>query len=274
MPKIFTDNIFILTFSFLLFGIQINGFLAQQINTDSTKNESTILQGLRKAGPGDIERETPMMLDPATTPMYDERFQKINPNDFMKIMMSNEFIPEPYLDEKKNVKAFVLRKATSEEKEMMAKIQQGGMGQEQEKSEWIGTKASNFSLEDIKGKKYTLSELSGKVVVLNFWFIACQPCIMEMPDLNELVIEFKGKEVVFIAIALNTKKELKKFLRKTKFNYSIIEDGQVMASSYHVKGYPTNIILDKSGVIQFVSTGVGPNNKTNLQREINKQLIK
>lgn len=269
MLKNFTSFLFTLIISILFIEIQ-----AQIIQNDSIKNQPTVLLGLKKAGPGDIKPGTPLMLDPMSTAMYDEQLQKINPADFMKIMMSSEYIPEPYLDEKKNVKAFVMRKATPEEKEMMAKMQQGGMGQEQEKSEWIGTKATDFSLENIKGKKYTLSELSGKVVVLNFWFIACQPCIMEMPDLNELVTEFKDKEVVFIAIALNTKKELKKFLRKTKFNYSIIEDGQVMANSYHVKGYPTNIILDKSGVIQFVSTGVGPNNKTNLQREINKQLIK
>ena len=74
------------------------------------------LEGLKLAGPGDIQQGTPLMIDPMSTPMYDEQFQKINPADFMKIMMSNEFIPEPYIDEDKSVKAFVLRKATEEEK--------------------------------------------------------------------------------------------------------------------------------------------------------------
>jgi peroxiredoxin len=267
MPKNFTSFLFILIVSILFIEIQ-----AQTIQSDSIKNEATVLQGLKKAEPGDIKPGTPLMLDPMSTPMYDEQLQKINPADFMKIMISNEYLPEPYLDEKKNVKAFVMRKATPEEKAMMAKMQQGGMGMEQEKNEWIGTKATDFSLENIKGKKYTLSELSGKVVVLNFWFIACQPCIMEMPELNELVEEFKEKEVVFLAIALNTKKELKKFLKKNKFNYSIIADGQAIAQTYQIKGYPTNIIIDKSGVIHYVSTGVGPNNKENLQKAINQLL--
>ncbi len=254
-------------FLIALLSISISDFQAQ-----TKQEELNVLKGLKIAGPGDIKPGTPLMLDPMSTPMYDEQLQKINPGEFMKFMISNEYIPEPYLDEKKNVKAFVMRKATSEEKEMMAKMQQGGMGMEQETSEWVGTKATDFSLENIKGKKYGLSELTGKVIVLNFWFIACQPCIMEMPDLNELVKEFKDKEVVFLAIALNSKKELKKFIKKNKFRYSIIADGQVTAQSYQIKGYPTNIIIDKSGVIQYVSTGVGPNNKENLQKAI-KQLL-
>ena len=254
-------------FLIALLSILISDFQAQ-----TKQEELNVLKGLKIAGPGDIKPGTPLMLDPMSTPMYDEQLQKINPADFMKIMMSSEYIPEPYLDEKKNVKAFVMRKATPEEKEMMAKMQQGGMGQEQEKSELIGTKATDFSLENIKGKKYTLSDLSGKVVVLNFWFVACQPCIMEMPELNELVEEFKNKDVVFLAIALNSKKELNKFLKKNKFNYSIIADGQATAQTYQIKGYPTNIIIDQSGVIQYVSTGVGPNNKENLQKAI-KQLL-
>ena len=110
------------------------------------------LEGLKLAGPGDIQQGTPLMIDPLSTPLYDEQFQKINPSDFMKIMMSNEFIPEPYVDKDKSVKAFVLRKATEEEKAMMLKMQ-SGMGMNQEKNALIGTEAFDFALDDMKGKK-------------------------------------------------------------------------------------------------------------------------
>jgi thiol-disulfide isomerase/thioredoxin len=129
-------------------------------------------------------------------------------------------------------------------------------------------------LTDLKGKKYKLSELKGKVVALNFWFVECKPCIMEMPELNELVEEFKGKEVVFLAIAVNDQKQLKKFLKTTDFNYKVIASGQSVSDSYGIKGFPTNIIIDQNGLIQYASTGIGPNNKANLQKEINKLLIK
>jgi peroxiredoxin len=274
MSKIFTANFLSFLLIVQIMFIDSSWLSAQTIQSDSIKNESTVLQGLKKAGPGDIQPGTPLMLDPMSMPMYDEQFQKINPADFMKIMMSSEYIPEPYLDEKKMVKAFVLRKATPEEKAMMAKMQQGGMGMEQEKNELIGTKATDFNLKDLKGKTHILSELKGKVVVLNFWFVECKPCIMEMPELNELVEEFKEKNIVFLAIALNDKKELKKFLKTTDFNYKVVANGQTSADSYGVKGFPTNVIIDQNGIIHYVSTGIGPNNKENLQKAINELLIK
>jgi peroxiredoxin len=225
------------------------------------------LEGLKLAGPGDIQQGTPLMIDPMSTPMYDEQFQKINPTDFMKIMMSNEFIPEPYIDKDKSVKAFVLRKATEEEKAIMLKMQ-SGMEMDQEKSDLIGNLAVDFDLEDMKGKKFKLSQLKGKVVVLNFWFIECKPCVMEMPELNELVTEFKGDEVIFLAIAVNKKDQLKKFLKTTEFNYVVLPNGQSVSDSYGIKGFPTNLIIDQNGIVQYVSTGIGPNNKANLLKEI------
>ncbi len=231
------------------------------------------LDGLKLAGPGDIKQGAPLMLDPMSTPMYDEQFQKINPTDFMKIMMSNEFIPEPYIDKDKSVKAFVLRKATQEEKAMMLKMQ-SGMGMDQEKSALIGTQTVDFELEDMKGKKLKLSQLRGKVVVLNFWFIECKPCVMEMPELNELVTEFKGNEVIFLAIGVNKKEQLKKFLKKTEFKYKVLSNGQSVSDSYGIKGFPTNLIIDQNGIVQYLSTGIGPNNKANLQKEIKNLLIK
>jgi peroxiredoxin len=266
------NTVILLVMSILFFSsFEIN---AQISSSEKVNDTSNPLAGLKLAGPGDIDSGTPMMLDPMSMPMYDEQLQKINPADFMKIMMSNEYIPEPYVDEKKAVKAFVLRKATEEEKAMMAKMQQGRMGMEQEKSPLVGTQAVDFDVTDIKGKKYKLSELKGKIVALNFWFVECKPCIMEMPELNELVEEFKGKEVVFLAIAINNQKQLKKFLKKTDFKYKVISSGQSVSDSYGIKGFPTNVIIDQNGLIQYASTGIGPNNKVNLQKEINKLLIK
>src|SRR5688572_27232831 len=55
---------------------------------------------------------------------------------------------------------------------------------------FIGLKFPDFSLTSIDGKQFQLSELKGKVIMLNFWFIACAPCVAEMPLLNQLVEEY------------------------------------------------------------------------------------
>jgi peroxiredoxin len=244
---------------------------AQASASDTITNHSNPLSGLRLAGPGDIDLKNPLMLDPMNTPMYDEQLNLIPPTDFMKVIMSNDFIPEPYVDDSKSVKAFVFRRATAEEKAMMQQMQQGGLPQEQ--SALLGTQAFDFELVDLKGEKFKLSALKGKVVMLNFWFVECKPCVMEMPDLNALVDEFKGKGVVFLAIALNDKKQLKKFLKTTAFKYNVVSNGQAVSDAFGVKGFPTNAIIDQNGVIQFISTGVGPNNKANLLQRLNTLLV-
>ena len=54
-----------------------------------------------------------------------------------------------------------------------------------------------FAAVDMNGNSYSLGILKGKVVVINFWFVECKPCVIEMPELNEIVEKYKSEEVVF-----------------------------------------------------------------------------
>lgn len=115
--------------------------------------------------------------------------------------------------------------------------------------------AKAFQVDSLDGKPYDLSALRGKVIVINFWFIGCAPCRVEMPGLNQLVAEFKGKDVVFLALALDSADELRKFLKTTAFNYTIIADAEAVSNSYEVSAFPTHIIIDKKGYILGRLTG-------------------
>jgi thiol-disulfide isomerase/thioredoxin len=245
--------------------------LAQQTLSDSTTKNPLALMGLSKAGPGDINANTPLMLDPTSTPMYDENFNLIDAAQFMNLVMSNTYVPEPYLDKTKAVKAFVMRKATDQEKTIMQRMQQG---MPEEQSALIGTPMPSFEVTDIKGNVYQTSALKGKVIVLNFWFVECKPCVMEIPELNEISKLFKKDDIIFLGLATNQKKQLIKFLKTTPFYYKIVPESQQTAQLFNVSGYPTSIIINKEGIIQYVSLGVGPNNTERLTEEINKLLLK
>ncbi len=262
---------FILQLTFLMFGYVVGS--AQEPNASET-NTSNPLAGLTVAGPGDMDPGTPLMLDPMNTPMYDEALNRILPQDFMTYLMSNEYVPEPYLDKDKLVKAIVLRKATEEEQQFMRSMQEGAMPMDGAVNVSVGTAAKDFNVTDIKGKKYTLSELKGKVVVMSFWFVECKPCVMEMPELNALVQQFKDDEVVFIGVATNDKKQLKQFLKTTAFDYHIIPSAQTLINEYSISAFPTNIVIDQNGIIQYSVMGIGPNNSNNLMNTINELLKK
>jgi thiol-disulfide isomerase/thioredoxin len=129
-----------------------------------------------------------------------------------------------------------------------------------------GTPFPDFNWTDIRRNSYSLLSLKGKVVVLNFWHTSCVPCIAEMPLLNELVKQYAGKEVLFIASTLNDEAQTKKFLQTTKFEYRQVAgiDPQTIFDPF--PGWPVHIVLDKEGLIRFHALGK--------QNDIEQKLIK
>lgn len=135
-----------------------------------------------------------------------------------------------------------------------------------------GDKMAQFSERAMNGVKYSLKELAGKVVVLNFWFINCPPCRGEMPELNKIVTSYKDSNVVFIAIALDEKYEIENFLKTNPFTYNIIDGGRYIASKYGVTLYPTHVVLNKQGKILFHTSGYSGATITWLKKAINAGL--
>lgn len=252
------------------------------LSTNIFGQTSNPLSGLRKAEAGDIEPGTPLMLNPNESSMYLEDMTPLKGDDFMKYMMTNDYIPEPYVDSSKTVKAFIIRKATAEEKEMMRSFQSQSQlslksqaeNNPKENGGQIGSLSKTFSLTDLNGVTYATEKLKGKIVVLNFWFIECKPCVMEMPDLNKLVELYNDKNVVFLGIATNNETRLKEFLTKNDFKYKIVANGMKTATDYGVRAYPTHIIIDQESKIAYSSVGVGPETIENLKKTINELLTK
>ena len=115
-----------------------------------------------------------------------------------------------------------------------------------------GTSLKDFSATDLYGNRIDTKVLDNEVIVLNFWFVACPPCKKEMPELNELVVDFP--EVNFIALSLDTPDLLGKFLASSSFDYEIVPKAKEIADLYNVFVYPSHVVIDKNGNIHYVST--------------------
>lgn len=137
----------------------------------------------------------------------------------------------------------------------------------------IGKKAKAFNATDIYGNDVQFSDLKGKVIVLNFWFVACPPCILEMPELNKLVEEYEqNKSIVFIGLALDSKNHLGKFLSHTDFDYQIIPNSKKIAKQFKVGAYPSHIIIDKKGIVRYASIGFENGSIDKLKSAIKKAM--
>ena len=188
----------------------------------------------------------------ADTPMYDIKGNTIDPSQINDLMVSGNFFPIIYGDKNFKAQAIVFRKATKKEKEQM----QNAMQANDPNANFVaGQMAKDFTAYDINENKITLKNLKGKIVVMNFWFPECKPCIEEMPALNKLVEKYNKKEVVFLSVTFDKKEKIKKFLSNRSFDYTHITDNEPILSDYKVSAFPTHILIDKNGEIIMRKVG-------------------
>lgn len=113
-----------------------------------------------------------------------------------------------------------------------------------------GCDAINFEGLTLDGTYISLNDLEGKVVILNFWFTTCLPCLKEIPELNKLVNMFDPDEVVFIGLARDTKDELQKFFNRFgPYFFTIIPESYEIATNYKIVEWPQTMIIDRNGKI-------------------------
>jgi len=138
------------------------------------------------------------------------------------------------------------------------------------KNSLINKPVAAFNLVDINKNTWNTDKLKGKIIIINFWFTACNPCIQEMPHLNKLVAENKDSSVLFIAPAPENETQVKKFLKKYAFDYNIIPSSTEFISAMDIKNFPTHLVVDKEGIIRQVFIGYVDDIKEKLQAEIDK----
>ena len=109
--------------------------------------------------------------------------------------------------------------------------------------------SANFTLTDLQGKQWTLQDLRGKVVLVNFWATWCPPCKKEMPDLEALYQKFKDQGFVILAISEDEETEkVAPFIAEQKVTYPILLDpGAKVNKLFEVEGIPKTFIYDRQG---------------------------
>jgi len=107
---------------------------------------------------------------------------------------------------------------------------------------------ANFTLKDLQGKAWTLRELRGKVVLVNFWATWCPPCRKEMPDLEALYEQFKDQGLVILSISDEEAGKVVPFITDRKIQYPVLLDpGRKVHELFEVEGIPKSFVYDREG---------------------------
>lgn len=179
---------------------------------------------------------------------YNAQASAISKGEFLKQLSSGNYLPVK-LASKDGLLSYQLYKmpAKTSLKEVIEDY--GRRHYSQYKRE--GKALPVFNFKDLNGRSYTSANTKGKILVLKCWFIGCVACVKEMPRLNQLVEQYKDrKDVIFVSLASDAKKDLNAFLKKTKFSYAVVPDqNSYMSGPLGINIYPTHLIINKKGMI-------------------------
>ncbi|MDR3639290.1 MAG: TlpA disulfide reductase family protein [Isosphaeraceae bacterium] len=157
----------------------------------------------------------------------------------------------------------------------------------------LGRQAPNFSLTVIdpagKFETVTRDDLTGKVVMLDFWATWCGPCLAELPEVQKMIEAYakEKKEVVIIALSEDQRPselaEVRKLVEKTLGEKKIalagnavgkiaLDPSGTIGEAFQIEGLPTVVILDGKGIVQAAHVGFRPDVRETLTRDIDALL--
>jgi thiol-disulfide isomerase/thioredoxin len=118
----------------------------------------------------------------------------------------------------------------------------------------------NFSFKDITGKKVSLSDFKGKVILLDFWATWCVPCKQEIPGFIELQKKYGGRGLQIVGISVDDPLNLaNEYATQMKMNYPILlaEGKEDILKAYDpIPSIPVSIIIDRGGRIVSRHLGI------------------
>lgn len=135
-----------------------------------------------------------------------------------------------------------------------------------------GRAAPDFELTLLDGSPQRLSDLKGKIVLLNFWFVGCKPCEVEVSSLNQLLADYGERGLVVLALGLDDADKAKAFAERKQCKYLLAPNAKDLAAKYEVSSYPSNFLIDKNGIIQELFIGASDFDATQTYREVKPHL--
>ena len=135
----------------------------------------------------------------------------------------------------------------------------------------IGTTAPNFvGLNFQSNDSVQLNDYKNKIILLDFWYKDCYPCMKAIPFLSRLLAKYGSDNLVVLGLnpfdnKEENKKKLPDFIELNKMTYPCIFIDNHVLESYNVKAFPTFYIIDKQGKIVYAEVGFSEENEENLE---------
>ena len=139
-----------------------------------------------------------------------------------------------------------------------------------------GQPAPDFALKTLDGKDVKLSDMKGKVTVIDFWATWCPPCRKSLPHIQKIATDgelAKKGLYVWAVNAQETNEKAEPFMKENKYTFTVPMDrGGAAMNSYRVTGIPTTVVVGRDGIIKEVFVGFGEGSEEMLDKAVKQAL--
>ena len=120
--------------------------------------------------------------------------------------------------------------------------------------------APDFEVNTLQGQRVSLKELSGRIVVLDFWATWCPPCRASVPELKELTKKYPTEKLVLISVSADKDEAAwREFVAKKNMDWSQYRDAdERVLKAFSIHSFPTYLVIDGDGIIKQRFTGMNP----------------
>ena len=118
----------------------------------------------------------------------------------------------------------------------------------------IGSRLPDFNVEDLQGRKISSADLQGKVVLVDFWAIWCQPCKKEMPGYQKLLDRYGSHGFAVVGFKFDTMMDMEdptRFAKKIGVRYPLaVATDELKQKFGGIEGLPTTMVYDRQGILR------------------------
>jgi thiol-disulfide isomerase/thioredoxin len=117
-----------------------------------------------------------------------------------------------------------------------------------------GSAIDDLVMVDIDDNQHDLESIGNKIIVIDFWFTTCAPCIKEMPELNKLKEEYGTNNVAWFGVTYDDNEKVNRLLSKVQFDFTIVPNSQHLVDRFGIKFFPTTLIIDENRKIVYTGS--------------------
>lgn len=140
----------------------------------------------------------------------------------------------------------------------------------------VGSSLPKLQLSDINGKTADLSQMKGRVTLLNVWATWCGPCRVEIPELIAIQNEMHSKGVDVVGISVDSPDavdEVRDFIAEQKMNYrNLLDPEGEFAARFEASVIPISLLVDRSGKVVWIHYGLIERTNQEFQNRLQKAL--